>query len=264
MVLNKHVAPSTSVRAFNCPHCQALTTQYWRHCLVTFKDDKALPDRIRDLEAELEGIRQFCHEHQIADFDNFESFTRKKHSGAPSISVRYEGYSETLVNVDASECFNCGEIAIWVGERIVWPKESDAPQPNPDLPPNIIADYREAGEIVNSSPRGAAALLRLCLQNLCIHLGEKGKNINDDIASLVAKGLDPRVTKMLDTLRIYGNSAVHPGEIDLRDDRETANKLFNLVNLIADIMISQPKAVDELYDRIGDGPKKAIEKRDGG
>jgi hypothetical protein len=217
---------------------------------------------VRDLEAELKEFRDFCAEHDFEDNGSVERFLTKKHSGVPIISNKHESYSETLVNVDVSECFHCREIAIWVGERIVWPSESDAPQPNADLPPNISADFREAGEIVNSSPRGAAALLRLCIQNLCVHLGEKGRNINDDIASLVTKGLDPRVTKMLDTLRIYGNSAVHPGEIDLRDDRETANKLFNLVNLIADIMISQPKAVDELYDRIGDGPKKAIEKRD--
>jgi len=264
MAQNKRVPPSTSVKAFNCPHCHTLTTQYWRGCLVTFKDDETLPSRVRDLEAELQDFKNFCREHEFEDNGSVQSFLTKKHSGVPIISNKHELYSETLVNVDVSECFNCGEIAIWVGEKIVWPRESDVPQPNPDLPSSIVADFREAGEIVNSSPRGAAALLRLCLQNLCIHLGEKGKNINEDIASLVSKGLDPRVTKMLDTLRIYGNNAVHPGEIDLRDDRETANKLFNLVNLIADITISQPKSIDELYDRIGEGPKKAIEKRDGG
>ena len=117
--------------------------------------------------------------------------------------------------------------------------------------------------IVDVSPRGAAALLRLCIQKLCKQLGEPGKNINDDIKSLVSKGLDPRVQQMMDALRIFGNNAVHPGEIDLRDDRELADKLFLLVNMIAEIMITQPKAISEIYSRIGPNQLAAIEKRDG-
>jgi hypothetical protein len=34
--------------------------------------------------------------------------------------------------------------------------------------------------------------------------------------------------------------------MDLRDDAETVRKLFGLVNLIAEMMISQPKRVDEI------------------
>jgi hypothetical protein len=95
-----------------------------------------------------------------------------------------------------------------------------------------------------------------------MHLGEKGKNLDDDIASLVSKGLDPRVQKALDVVRVIGNNSVHPGQIDLRDDRATAEKLFGLVNLIADIMITQPKHIDEMFQGLPEGARKAIEKRD--
>jgi len=36
--------------------------------------------------------------------------------------------------------------------------------------------------------------------------------------------------------------------MDLRDDTETAEKLFKLVNIIVDRTISDPKRVGEIYD----------------
>jgi hypothetical protein len=135
-------------------------------------------------------------------------------------------------------------------------------EPNVDLPPDILRDYDEARSILDASPRGAAALLRLAIQKLCAHLGEAGKNINDDIASLVKKGLDKRVQQALDIVRVVGNDAVHPGQIDLRDDRDAATKLFGLVNLIAEKMITEPKHVEALYGSLPEVKRQAIEKRD--
>ena len=63
---------------------------------------------------------------------------------------------------------------------------------------------------------------------------------------------------------VVGNNAVHPGQIDLRDDVETVLKLFGLVNLVADVMITQPKQVDALYDSVvPESQRQAIAKRDG-
>jgi hypothetical protein len=146
---------------------------------------------------------------------------------------------------------------------MVFPAAVIAPLPNNDIPSEIKADYEEARNISSQSPRGAAALLRLCIQKLCKHLGEKGDNINDDIGSLVSKGLPVKVQKALDLVRVVGNNAVHPGEMNLNDTPEVANKLFGLVNIIADVMISQPKQVDELYDSVlPEASKKGIVKRD--
>ena len=99
--------------------------------------------------------------------------------------------------------------------------------PNSDLHDDIKSDYLEASSVLADSPRAAAALLRLALQKLCKQLGEKGENINDDIKSLVAKGLNPLVQKSLDALRITGNNAVHPGEINLTEDPARVVKLFS-------------------------------------
>jgi hypothetical protein len=167
-------------------------------------------------------------------------------------------------NIFISQCYSCGNIAIWKHTAIIYPPHRYEIEPNPDLPDDIRADFDEARTVLDLSPRSAAALLRLCIQKLCKHLGEPGENLNKDIGSLVNKGLNPRVQKALDIVRVVGNNAVHPGELDLRDDRVTAAKLFELVNLIASEMITRPKEIDALFDaKVPQGVKAQIAKRDG-
>ena len=164
--------------------------------------------------------------------------------------------------IDLAYCAHCSNYSLWHLGRMIYPSVGTAPLPNPDLPDDIKADYEEARCIVSLSPRGAAALLRLAIQKLCKYLGEKGENLNSDIANLVKKGLPLKVQKALDIVRVIGNNAVHPGQIDLKDDSQTAEKLFGLVNLIAQVMITQPKHVDDLYESLPDNQKEAINKRD--
>jgi len=169
------------------------------------------------------------------------------------------------LSVDAhmkkSICRHCEKPCYWLDETLLHPS-GGGPPPNPDLGPQIIEDYNEARRIVNDSPRGAAALLRLCVQKLMVQLGEKGNNINDDIKNLVKKGLPVEIQRVLDIVRVIGNNAVHPGEFDIKDDLPTAMSLFELLNQIAESMISQPNKIEELYGRLPESDKKAIENRD--
>ena len=71
----------------------------------------------------------------------------------------------------------------------------------------------------------ACALLRLALQELLIQLGVSG-DINSAIKSLVQKGLDSNIKDALHTVRVIGNHAVHPGNIDFDEFVET-NALLN-------------------------------------
>ena len=163
-----------------------------------------------------------------------------------------------------AHCQRCDDISIWFVDSMIYPSVGTAPHPNRDLPPDIADDYEEARAIMNRSPRGAAALLRLAIQKLCKHLGESGKDINADIAALVQKGLPQSVQKALDTVRVVGNEAVHPGTLDLKDDAGIAGALFKLVNIVAEKMISEPREVDEIYATLPPAKLDGIAKRDRG
>lgn len=161
-----------------------------------------------------------------------------------------------------SKCYTCKKIAVWVHDNLLFPKMQYAIPPNQDLPDGVKRDYEEASEILDKSPRGAAALLRLAIQKLCVHLGEPGKNINADIATLVKRGLDIRVQQALDVVRVVGNNAVHPGQMDIQDDKDTARTLFGLINLISEKLITEPAHVQKLFDSLPEGARRQIEERD--
>jgi hypothetical protein len=51
---------------------------------------------------------------------------------------------------------------------------------------------------------------------------------------LVAEGLNPKIQKAIDLVRVVGNNAVHPGQINLDDNSAIALKLFKIINMIND------------------------------
>ncbi len=168
----------------------------------------------------------------------------------------------SLTDFDASRCTHCKEYTYWYNGKMIVPSEAPVEPHHPDLPVESIADYDEARDIFSKSPRASAALLRLCIQKLMTALGEKGENINTDIASLVSKGLPTLVQKALDFCRVIGNNAVHPGEIKIEDTPEIAQNLFEMINFIVEDRITHPKEIEELYLKLPDGARKAIEERD--
>jgi hypothetical protein len=172
------------------------------------------------------------------------------------------GFSGHVPGLEVSVCERCRRFSIWYNGKIIFPFTGGGPLPNSDLPKDIISDYEEARSIVSLSPRGAAAMLRLAIQKLVIFLGGKGDNLNHDIGELVKKGLNPKIQKSLDVVRVIGGEAVHPGVLDLKDDQKTVGEMFGLINVISETMISIPKHVEELYDGLPEKKIEAIRKRD--
>lgn len=260
----KHIQPSITAASFSCPHCGAHAQQTWYYVygakiLENGKPSLPKADTAVVISQALQSFSTAAKTGETQKFDPEELRPRHLFLGT---ETPMNSSVPQIANLYLSICFSCKNLAIWVGKSLLFPSAKHAAEPNADLPPDILQDYEEARSIVELSPRGAAALLRLCIQKLCKHLGETGKNIDDDIASLVRKGLDKRVQQALDIVRVIGNQAVHPGELDLRDERPIATKLFALVNLIAEKMISEPKHVAEMYEGLPANKLKAIEKRD--
>lgn len=164
--------------------------------------------------------------------------------------------------LNISYCNHCKKRTLWLNEQILYPNVDGFIQPHEEMPTELKNDFEEAISIVNKSPRGAAALLRLVLQKLMKEVGEKGENINQDISNLVKKGLHPHIQHALDYCRVVGNNAVHPGEIKLDDSPEIANTLFEMINLIVEELIARPKRATELFSKLPEGARQAIEKRD--
>ncbi|CAB3863124.1 hypothetical protein LMG26858_02327 [Achromobacter anxifer] len=166
----------------------------------------------------------------------------------------------------AAQCSRCTDFSVWkdgVPEIMLDPPQTTAPPPHPSMPASCIADYDEARAIAARSPRGAAALLRLVVQKLCIALEQKGENINDDIKALVQAGLPVDAQQALDVLRVTGNNAVHPGEMDIEGNPQLVAASFELINFIVDQQIAQKERIAKLFSALPDRAKNAIKKRDG-
>lgn len=172
-------------------------------------------------------------------------------------------------NVRYALCAKCNQRSYWYEDAdnpegvLIYPRNSTAPPAHQDMPEEVLADYQEARDIADISPRAASAMLRLVIQKLCLLLGGDGKNINEDIGKLVTQGLPKRIQQALDTVRVSGNEAVHPGELQPEDIAEVAHSLFTLVNFIVEYMIAIPKKTEELFNGLPKDKIKAIEKRDG-
>lgn len=245
--------PALGKPAFACPHCRAHAQQKWYWAFA------------KPAEGELPWTRDTST--FIATMTNPTATPERQKQAAmmwsrtPFIGDE-DQHGPMLANVAATVCFACERTAIWVGDKVLYPVVSTAaPMPSTDLPDHLVADYLEAGAVLDASPRSAAALLRLVIEKLLIHLGESG-TINSMIGSLVAKGVSPKVQKALDVIRVFANESVHPGTLQTSDDRATALSLFSLVNIVCETLITEDRKISEMFAALPPAKLAAIQQRD--
>lgn len=162
------------------------------------------------------------------------------------------------------KCEHCGYISFWYNENLIWPLNTGVESPLDEMPEDIKTLYNEASSIVELSSKGACAILRLALQKLCNRLAgqDEKKKIDGAIKKLVENGLPATLQKAMDTVRIVGDEAVHPGEINIDDNKDLAIAMFRLLNIIIDKMIVEPKQIDDLYNLMPENKLEGIKNRD--
>lgn len=220
---------------------------------------------------------------------NSKAFQCPNCSGFASHLWKYEPvmihriHSKTLRFTIISQCQACEHFSIWLTNELPLKKEgsqseldkshvnvkllfpsvsNEVPKPNVDMPSDVKEIFTEAGQILEESPRASAALSRLAIEKLVDGLEAEGKDLNSKIGKLVSKGMPVEIQQMLDSVRVIGNNAVHPGQINIKDNKELAHSLLHFINLIIDNRITQPKKISEVYNSLPESYRKAIENRD--
>jgi len=263
--MTEHYPPQVAHEEFSCPHCGVYAQQSW--FLVVGRHGEWRPDTSTPPPNPYNPLPERYVSHYLSPDPAYRLEGGKPYGVVVDRKAKVIPQSGNDLILDGfyvSICMKCEEPTLWHDREMLYPALGGVEAPNPALNDDIKSDYYEAASVAAKSPRAAAALLRLCVQNLCKQLGLPAQNLNADIGELVKRGLNPDVQKALDALRVIGNNAVHPLEMDLRDDRETAVSLFSLINYIADQMITYRSKLESLFKSLPEGAKQQIKKRDAG
>jgi hypothetical protein len=237
-------APSVYSGSFHCPRCGAFSHHQWFELWGTPTEPLRRPPPLLSTAVRGPTI-------PVLEIVRIASTGQQALTGQRMEMIR------------CSSCHACNTASVWVGNTLIHPAVAGRKhREHAEFPDEVKRDFIEADEIHQKSPRGAAALLRLAIEKLCREITQDSKRTLDgQIEILVSKGLDPRVQKMLDIVRVIGNEAVHPGVMDLRDDVDTVQQLFFLMNEIAEEMIAKPKRLEAAYNSLPQPKLDGIEQR---
>jgi hypothetical protein len=174
-----------------------------------------------------------------------------------------------LVNLHVSRCYSCKGFALWVRDRLVFPLRAtearytviegvkgpgeevnasageqadeaanEAQEGVADVQQStekeaagddIAEDFEEAAAILNKSPGAAAALMRLCIQNMMPLLTEQGKNLDENMFALVRKGLEVEIQESMDMLQVLRKNPFQASYFEKKEDEEVATKFVKVL-----------------------------------
>jgi hypothetical protein len=153
------------------------------------------------------------------------------------LTYQYQKHPQPLkfkmANLHVSNCHSCNGFALWVGGRLVFPTSLDR---TPEL---VEEDIEEAAAILDKSPRGATALMRVCIQKLVPMLRDNDKELDDYISSLVRKGLEVEMQQSVEVLQILRKDSAQLNPLESQADRETALRFLDSLKVVLEQRMSK-------------------------
>jgi hypothetical protein len=217
--------PRLGAEAFSCPQCNAVAQQDWYSLFL--KPENTAEVRVLTPEAvTVSTLRQ--GEGEGGDVEEIDHFVERLKKN--DLTYQYQKYSQSLkvkvANLHISNCHNCSGFALWVSGRLVFPINVEK---TPEL---VEEDFEEAAAILNKSPRGATALMRLCIQKLMPLLRQDGNGLNDYISSLVRKGAEVEIQQTMEVLRVLRDEPGQPTSLETQEDKEMALRFVDSLKAI--------------------------------
>ena len=147
-------------------------------------------------------------------------------------------------------CFACSMQSLHEPDGVLlWPKESNLPLANEDMPSDVKEFYNDARQTAVNSKRGALVLLRFCMEALLSLQGYRDGTLYNRIEQLyTSQRGGKRLRDALSAVRLVGNSAAHDNEIAW--DREDLSPLFTLVNLIVDEFYTKDDSIADILSNV--------------
>jgi hypothetical protein len=224
-VNSQNIEPQLGAESFSCPHCNVVAHQDWYSLFLK-------PENANDLDVltpETVTVRTLVQgkgeSNDIKEIDQFVERLKKN-----EVTYVYQKHSQSLkvkmANLHVSGCHSCNAFALWVGGRLVFPYNVEK---TPDL---VRQDLEEAAAMLNQSPRGATALMRVCIQKLVPLLQQDGKCLNDYISSLVRKALEVEIQQSMEVLQVLRNDPGQPSNLETKENKEMALRFVDSLKAI--------------------------------
>ena len=229
------IEPQLGAESFSCPHCHALAHQEWYSLFL--KQENATDVVVLTLEALM-----------LAKGNESDQFLQ--HLKDSVLAYEYQEHPQNLkvklLNLHVSRCYNCKGFTVWMRDRLVFPVRGDEP---PDVvevdfeevaedvqetaeDEEVSEDFEEAAAILNKFPRGATALMRVCIQKLVPLLKQDGNYLNDYISSLVRKALEVEIQQSMEVLQVLRKDPGQPSKLETQEDKEMALRFVDSLKAI--------------------------------
>jgi hypothetical protein len=230
--MSEYIEPQLGTESFSCSHCNTVAHQDWYSLFL--KPENAAEVRVLTPEGvTVSTLRQGdAQRDNIKEIDQFVERLKKN-----ELTYEYQKHPHPLkvkmANLHISNCHSCNGFSLWVGGLLVFPTRIDK---TPEL---VEEDLEEAAAILNKFPRGATALMRVCIQKLVPLLEDNGKELNQRVSSLVRKGLEMEIQQAMDVLQVLRSDSTQLNPLGSEADRETALRFLDSLKEVLERRMSQ-------------------------